>query len=89
MTDTAFREWLNDEVSAGRMTLDQNQDLLVQKGQFDADRQRIERELRGTVAGYIAGVLRSADTVHELLRQANDFAPGRMVYFEPIGFDLF
>jgi hypothetical protein len=85
MSDADFRRWLSDEVAHGRMTPAQRDDLLEQKGHFDAGRAEIERRYPSRVVGYVAGQVQVADTVQELFRAAQATHPGKMVYFEPIG----
>lgn len=89
MTDREFRDWLDDEVAHGRMTPVQRKDLLDQKTNFDHDRETLQRQYQQQVVGYANGQREVGDTVHEVLRQAQVHNPGRMVYFEPIGFDLY
>jgi len=89
MTDAEFAQWLDAEVVAGRMDPLQREELLGQKGQFDQERRRIERQHQGRVVGYAGGQEFVADGVHELLRQVRSVTPDRLVYFEPVGFALF
>jgi hypothetical protein len=89
MTDAEFRAWLQAEVLGGRMTPQQRDDLLQQKQSFDQDRSEIERLYPRRVVGYVNGSRHVGATVHELLTQAQQSYPGRMVYFEPVGFELY
>lgn len=89
MTDSEFRDWLQAEVRSGRMTLPQRDDLLEQKRHFDADRAEIEQRFRHQVVGFVDGTRQVGATVQDLLAQAQRSYPSRMVYFEPIGFDLY
>jgi hypothetical protein len=88
MTDVEFRAWLETEVLDCRMTRQQRDDLLEQKGCFDHNRAEIERHCQNQVVGYVSGMQKVSATVHELLGQAQRTHPGRMVYFEPVGFEL-
>jgi len=89
MTHDEFVSWLQDEVSNRRMTQDQTDDLLAQKKLFDLDRGLLESSYQARIVGYIAEQRRDAGDIHELLEEAKTSFPGRMIYFEPIGFDLF
>ena len=89
MTDLEFRDWLEGDVLSGRMTPQQRDDLLEQKRHFDADRIEIERQFPHRVVGYVNGLRKVSNSVQELLAQAQRSYPSRMVYFEPIGFDLY
>lgn len=89
MTDLEFRDWLQTEVQSGRMTRQQRDDLLEQKRLFDADRGEIEQQFQHRVVGYVNGTRKVSNNVQELLAQAQQSCPTRMVYFEPIGFDLY
>lgn len=89
MTDAEFREWLESEVAGRRMTKDQRSDLLDQKEIFDAEIPNDRRsEYLGWIVGYVAGERCVAREIHALLQDAKSRRPGRMIYFEPIGFDL-
>jgi hypothetical protein len=87
VTDVEFQNWLDDEQRAGRMSPTERDDLLVQKALFDGNRGTITSQYPGKVAGYCGGNLITADDVHDLLNQAKSLQ--KIVYFEPIGFDLF
>jgi hypothetical protein len=89
MTDLEFQDWLEAEVRNGHMTIEQRNDLLEQKRHFDASRAEIERQFAHQVVGYVGGTRKVAATVQELLAQIQRSNPSRMVYFEPIGFDLY
>ena len=63
-------------------------DLIRQRRHFDENRQFLEAEYYQRVAGYVADHLRVADTTGQLLDLAQNESPGRMLYFEPIGYEL-
>ncbi|HKB68343.1 MAG TPA: hypothetical protein VKC61_20950 [Pyrinomonadaceae bacterium] len=88
MTHEEFQKWLLDEVQHNRMTTSQMNDLLAQKEDYDLNRTEIEREFRWRVVGYVNRQRRTANTVHNLLDESIEEFPGRMIYFEPVGFDL-
>jgi len=88
MTHQKFKQWMLDEVKNRRMTEEQMTDLLEQKTSFDANRTRIERQFWGQVVGFVSGQMQVGRTVHEVLDKANAHFPNRIVYFEPIGFDI-
>ena len=88
MTDAEFRNWLQAEVERGCMTKNQQQDLLEQKQYFDQHRTEIEQQYKDQVVGYVNGTREVCATVHELLSKAQTSCPGRMVYFESIGYEL-
>lgn len=95
MTDEEFRAWLQDEVNNGRMLPGQMYDLLDQKVLFaqnfgsEDDPQPRRGNYRLKIVGYVAGQLRVASEIHALINSARSEFPHRMIYFEPIGFDLF
>jgi hypothetical protein len=88
MTDTEFRDWLEAEVLAGRMTQAQRDDLLEQKQYFERNRNEIEQQHPQRVVGYVNGRREVSASIQELLAQVQRGYPNRMVYFEPVGFDL-
>ncbi len=87
MSDTDFQNWLNDEVLAERMSADQRAELLDQKELFVANQDHIREAYRYQVVGYVKGQLVAGVTVQVVLNQAR--RKGGIVYFEPVGFDLF
>ncbi len=89
MTDVEFRDWLEREVLGGRMTPRQRDDLLEQKMHFESDRDQIKRLYPQQVVGYVNGTREVGNTAQQLIASANRRYPGRMVYFEPVGFDLY
>jgi len=88
MTHEEFVTWLADEVRGRRMDEAQMQDLLRQKTYFDESRSEFERSLTGSIVGYVAGQQKVAQGLHELLDEVKIQFPGKMIYFEPIGFFL-
>jgi hypothetical protein len=88
MSDVEFRDWLEAEVRDRRMTLEQRDDLLEQKQCFDQNRAEIEKCCQQRVVAYVAGIRQTGATVQGTLDQARRTHPGRMVYFEPVGFEL-
>jgi hypothetical protein len=93
MTDAEFRAWLDEEVRESRMKPEERDDLIGQKHMFDLDfppgDTPLRRDYRGRIVGYVANERRVEGEIHALLDGAKRDHPGRMVYFEPIGFDLF
>lgn len=93
MTDAEFRAWLDEEVLERRMTPEQREDLIKQKEMFDRDfppsDTPLRRDYQGRIVGYVANERRVESEIHTLLDGAKRDHPGRMIYFEPIGFDLF
>jgi hypothetical protein len=89
VTDQELLRWINDEVANGRMSAVDRDDLIVQKRLFDGQRSRIERVHRGRVVGYAGNSEFIGDSVHDIIAQARLSVPKRIMYFEPIGFDLF
>jgi hypothetical protein len=86
MTDQEFVDWLQSEVRGRRMTSQQRDDLLEQKRLFDTHRTEIERQFQQQVVGYVSGNREVSPTAQGLLALVPSSYPGRMVYFEPIGF---
>ena len=93
MTDAEFRVWLDEEVREKLMSPEQRKDLLEQKDNFDralpAGDGPLRGDNRGRIVGYVAGEQIVAGTIHALLDEAKRRHADRMVYFEPIGFDLY
>jgi hypothetical protein len=89
MTFEEFVAWLAREFRAGMIGEFQVADLIAQRALFDEHREMIEKEFAMHVAGYVANELRGGPTVGELLRLAQKEFPGRMLYFEPIGYNAF
>ncbi len=88
MTDSEFRDSLQTEVDRNHMTPQQRDDLLKQKQFFDGDRLQIEKLYPHQVVGYVNGSREVGPSVQQLLANANRRYPGRMVYFEPVGFSI-
>jgi hypothetical protein len=84
-----FAEWLRVELEANRMAEHQVADLLAQRLLFDRERAMIEAEFRFKVVGYVANERGVSDSMSDLLRDAAESFPDRMLYFEPIGFQAF
>jgi hypothetical protein len=80
-----FVHMLQGEVGRGAMKARQALDLLIQKAHFDAQRAEIERDHRNRVVGFVAGRMKVANTVQEILGHGRR---GKLVYFEAIGFDI-
>ena len=89
MAETEFKDMLEKFVGEGQMTPQQRDDLLEQKVYFDQHRVEIAQQYPYRVVGYVNGIREIGSTVHEVLGKAKQRFPGRMVYFEPIGFELF
>ena len=89
MTNQQFEAWLFSEVTAGRMPAGASIDLQRQKALFDANRNQHYATDRGKVIGYAGDLPFVGATVHEVLDQVKQRFPGKLAYFEPIGFDLF
>jgi hypothetical protein len=93
MTDEEFRTWLSREVASGDMSESQMADLLWQKALFDSEFGEADSPARQAyrlkIVGYVAELRRVDTDIHRLLDDAKRAFPGRMIYFEPIGFDLF
>ena len=88
MTDAEFVQWLDNEVDGNRITSEQRQDLIDQKRIFEVQRRLIEQEHRYKIVGFVAGERRVAQEIHALLDTSKAQFPSRMIYFEPIGFQL-
>lgn len=88
MTHDEFVSWLDSEVSGGRMTPAQRKDMLEQKATFDGKRPSLETEHSNQIVAVVASEVTSGWEIHALLDAAKAKYPGRMIYFEPIGFDL-
>jgi hypothetical protein len=88
MLHEAFVTMLRRHVKRGRMSEAQLQDLLIQKAHFDAQRPSIERDYRNLVVGFVNGQMHRSGRVHSLMAEARKTHPGRLVYFEPIGFKI-
>lgn len=89
MSFEEFVAWLVRELGAGMIEELQVADLIAQRTLFDQQRTMIEQEFRMRVAGYVANQLRSGSTIRELVSHAQNEFPGRMIYFEPIGYRAF
>jgi hypothetical protein len=72
----------------GRLAEYQVADLLAQRRLFDDNRRLIESEFRLKAVGYVASERRAADSVRALLDVAARLFPGRMLYFETIGYSF-
>ena len=94
MTADEFRAWLGDEVVGGRMKPNQLADMIAQQTLFikafgtSENPEPLRREFYMKIVGYVAGQLRSGSDIHDFIENCLSQFPGRMIYFEPIGFDL-
>jgi hypothetical protein len=88
MTHEEFVGWLAEEFNNERLPESDMADLLRQKQLFDNNRSTIETEYEGHIVGYVAGDLRVADGIHQLIDEAKERFPDNMIYFEPVGFTL-
>jgi len=84
-----FEAWLHQELGADRIDASQVDDLLQQRRLFDESRMVIESEYLGQVIGFVADHLEVAESASELLNRAEEIYPGRMLYFESVGYRLF
>ncbi len=84
-----FETMLKDNVAAGQMKQSEMDDLLAQKAVFDANRESINANHDKKVVGYCNGEMFVGDTMHLLLAQTRAKHPGKMTYFETIGYELF
>lgn len=84
-----YRANLQEHVDAGAMTQAQMDDLLAQREAFDANRETIKAEHDKKVVGYCNGEMFVGYTMHLLLAQTKEKHPGKMTYFETIGYELF
>jgi hypothetical protein len=89
MADSEFLDMLERLIREGQMTPQQRDDMLEQKSYFDQHRAEIEQQHRYRVVGYVNGTQVVGGTMHDVLNQAKERFPGRMVYLEPIGFEFF
>ena len=89
MADTEFRDMLESNIRRGWMTPQQRDDLLEQKVYFDQHRAEIEQQHPCRVVGYVNGTRFVGSTVNEIVTQAKERYPDRMIYLEPIGKELF
>ncbi len=90
MNPIEFEQWMDREVHDQRLTPAQRDDLLEQKAFFENQYPNLQVSLRGKVVGFARGRLYSGNTVHEVLDTVKNDKEnrGRMLYFEPIGFDI-
>ncbi len=64
-------------------------DLIVQRLLFDENRSWMETEFRLKIVGFVANQRHVSESVTSLLKLSAESFPGRMLYFEPIGFRIF
>ncbi len=84
-----FARWLRQELREGRLFEHQVIDLLAQRILFDRKRNLLESEFWLRVVGFVANEQMVSDSTGALLKDAAQRFPGRMLYFEPVGFRLF
>jgi hypothetical protein len=87
-SDQDFVKWLAGEVSSRRLAQSQMDDLLEQKKHFDRNRSAIQAKHKSRIVGYVNGEMLVSGDLHDLLRKAEARFPGRMAYFEAVGFQL-
>lgn len=84
-----YKANLQEHVDAGALTQEQMDDLLAQRTAFDANRETIKANHDKKVVGYCNGAMYVGDTMQLLLAQTRKAHPGKMTYFETIGYELF
>lgn len=75
---------IQEEVLAGRMTVEESVDVMAQNGLFELNRAELESAHRGQWAGFVAGNLLLADSQGDLLIQAEQIAPESLMYYEQL-----
>jgi hypothetical protein len=83
-----FENMLAEQVKTGGMTQPQMDELLAQQALFDSNRQTIETTHHGQFVGYVNGQMLVDKSYNDLSAQAKKAHPGRLLYFEPVGFSL-
>lgn len=84
-----YKANLQEHVDAGALSQEQMDDLLAQRTAFDANRPTINANYNKKVVGYCQSEMFVGDTMHLLLAQTRAKHPGKMTYFETIGYELF
>lgn len=81
---------LEEHVAAGAMTKEEMDDLLAQKAHYDANRETIRSNESHhlKVVGFCNGEMFVGDTIHLLLAQTKAAHPGKLTYFENIGYEF-
>jgi hypothetical protein len=75
---------VQEELLAGRMTVDESVDVVEQHGLFELNRAELESAHQGEWAGFVAGALLLADSQGDLLSQAEQVAPDSLMYYEQL-----
>ena len=89
MKPETVEERLSSDVSVGLMTQDQMDELLTQRDFFESKREEIEAVYQNKMVGIADGQLFVGNSPHDVFDQVKAQLPGKLVYLEPIGFDLF
>ena len=88
MVQDKLRAGLELDVKDGLMTQESMDELLEQNKLFEARRKEIEDHYQLKVVGMAGGKLYVGDDLHAVFEQVQKQMPGRLVYFETVGFDL-
>ena len=85
-----FDALLEEEFDAGLMTQDEMDDMLAQRDLYETNRAAIEQDPSndGLYVGFVAGNMITADIIQGLVDQFETQLPGRLCYFESVGFDI-
>jgi hypothetical protein len=85
MTYEEFADWTYALAEEERLTPDQAEDLRRQRALFDEQREMIEAEYAGAVAGFVDDDLVVTRGVSLILNEALErFGGERQLYFEPL-----
>lgn len=83
-----IQDRLTSDVRDRLMTDPQRAEILEQKKIFDSHRSEIEGKFQGRIVGAAGGQLFVGNTVHDVIEQVRSKLPGKLVYFESVGFGL-
>jgi peptide subunit release factor RF-3 len=88
MNPNALEEELTEHVQLGLMKPEQMYEILEQRDLFELKREEIEANYPHKVVGLADGRLFVGKTVHEIFEQVKTQCPGKLVYLEPIRFEI-
>lgn len=89
MTRDEYIAWVKSLGQAEQLCTEQVNDAIHQRLLFDARREAIEKDYGGLAVGMVGDELIYDSSVTSLLDKARSNYPGRMMYFEPVGYRAF
>lgn len=80
-----FVRMLDQKIAAGQMTIEEKDQILLERSHFDKHRAQIKKNHPDEVVAFSQGQMFTGNTVHDAVSAARRTHPGKMTYFEEPG----